>query len=132
MEDAGLITIATAHPVAETVAKLEAVLTAKGVTQFARIDHAAGAAGVGLALRPTVVVIFGDPRAGTPLMQADQRAGLDLPLKLLAWEDEHGRACVTYSDPRWIARRYGLRGEAAAAAAHLAGVLDALAASIAA
>ena len=127
MDDVGLVTIGSAHPAEETLARLEAALKAKGVQVFARIDHAAGAAAVGLELRPTAVVIFGDPRAGTGLMQADQRVGLDLPLKALVWEDASGRAFVSYNDPRWIARRYGLPGPASEAAGRLAAALDGLA-----
>jgi uncharacterized protein (DUF302 family) len=78
------------------------------VTIFARIDHAAGAAAVGLALRPTEVLIFGNPKGGTPLMQAEQTIGLDLPLRVLAWEDEAGNASLTYTDLDWLAARYGL------------------------
>jgi uncharacterized protein (DUF302 family) len=108
MGDQGLITVESAHSVAATLERLETALHAKGIQVFARVDHAAGAAAVGLALRPTLVLIFGDPRAGTPLMRADQRAGLDLPLKVLVWEGEDGHARATYCDPRWIAARYGL------------------------
>jgi uncharacterized protein (DUF302 family) len=86
MDENGLVTVESNHPVAAVLSRLETTLAAKGIALFARIDHAAGAAGVGLALRPTTVMIFGDPRAGTPLMQSDQRIGLDLPLKVLAWE----------------------------------------------
>jgi uncharacterized protein (DUF302 family) len=127
MDDEGLVTIQSAHPVAETLARLEGAVTAKGIQVFACIDHSAGATSVGLALRPTVLLIFGDPRAGTTLMQADQRVGLDLPLKTLIWEDAAGQAFVTYNDPRWIARRYGLTGAAAEAAGRLAAGLEGLA-----
>ena len=113
MDDNGLITVESPHSVPETLDRLEAALREKGIQVFARIDHAAGAAAVGLALRPTALLIFGDPRAGTPLMQADQRVGLDLPLKALAWAGDDGRVRVTYSDPRWIAARYGMAGEIA-------------------
>lgn len=127
MDDEGLITVGSPHSVAEVLSRLEATLHDKGIAVFARVDHAAGAADVGLALRPTTVMIFGDPRAGTPLMQADQRVGLDLPLKVLAWEDEHGATHVTYSDPRWVARRYGLAdGPADRLAAALAGLVKAM------
>jgi uncharacterized protein (DUF302 family) len=87
---------------------LEAALAAKQLTLFARIDHAAGAAEVGMALRPTTVVIFGNARGGTPLMQAQQTIGLDLPLKMLVWEDGDGACWITYSDPAWLARRHGI------------------------
>jgi uncharacterized protein (DUF302 family) len=126
MDDNGLVTIESAHPAAETLTRLEQALKAKDIQVFARIDHAAGAASVGLELRPTVVLIFGDPRAGTALMRADQRTGLDLPLKALIWEDASGRVFVTYSDPRWVARRHGLTGPAAEAAGRLAAGLDGL------
>jgi uncharacterized protein (DUF302 family) len=127
MDDSGLVTLQSAHSAAETLTRLEAVLKTKGIQVFARIDHAAGAASVGLELRPTLLLIFGDPRAGTALMQADQRVGLDLPLKALVWEDAGGQAFVTYSDPRWIARRHGLTGPAAEAAGRLAAGLEGLA-----
>jgi uncharacterized protein (DUF302 family) len=127
MDDEGLVTIQSAHSGAETLTRLESVLHTKGIQVFARIDHAAGAASVDLTLRPTVLLIFGDPRAGTPLMQADQRVGLDLPLKALIWEDAAGQAFVTYNDPRWIAGRYGLTGPAAEATGRLAAGLEGLA-----
>jgi uncharacterized protein (DUF302 family) len=104
-------------------------LEAKSITVFARIDHAAGAASVGMTLRPTTVVIFGNPAAGTPLMQSDQRAGLDLPLKALVWDDANGQTWLTYSDPAWLAERYGLGDEAKPVAARLAAVLAGLAAA---
>jgi len=126
MDDNGLVTIESAHSATETLTRLESTLRAKDIQVFARIDHASGAASVGLELRPTVVLIFGDPRAGTALMQADQRTGLDLPLKALVWEDAAGKVFVTYSDPRWIARRHGLTGAAAEAAGRLAAGLDGL------
>jgi uncharacterized protein (DUF302 family) len=81
MADNGLVTLQSVHDFSTTLDRLEDVLKAKGVTVFARIDHAAGAAGVGLTLRPTTLVVFGNPAAGTPLMQAAQTAGIDLPLK---------------------------------------------------
>jgi uncharacterized protein (DUF302 family) len=127
MDDSGLVTIESAHSAAETLSRLEAVLKTKGIQVFARIDHAAAAADAGLNLRPTVVLIFGDPRAGTALMQADQHVGVDLPLKALIWEDAGGHAFVTYNDPRWIARRHGLTGPAAEAAGRLAAGLEGLA-----
>jgi uncharacterized protein (DUF302 family) len=127
MDDNGLVTIQSAHAAAETRTRLEAVLKTKNIQVFAAIDHAAGASAAGLELRPTVLLIFGDPHAGTPLMQADQRVGLDLPLKALIWEDAAGKAFVTYSDPRWIALRYGLASAAAEVAARLAVGLEGLA-----
>ncbi|MGA3002373.1 MAG: DUF302 domain-containing protein [Acetobacteraceae bacterium] len=104
----GLISLPSARPVAELLDRLEAALAAKGITVFARIDHAAGAASVGMPLRPTSVMIFGNPRAGTPLMQAEQRIGLDLPLRILAWEDAEDRSWLTYHDLDWLVRNHGI------------------------
>ena len=92
----------------ETVDRLETEITAKGLTIFARIDHAVGAAQVDLPLRPTELLIFGSAKAGTPLMQSNQKVGIDLPLKALVWEDAAGKTWLTYNDPRWIAKRHGL------------------------
>ena len=91
MSDDGLVTIASRHPVKETIDRLEAAVKAAGISVFARIDHAAGATSVGMPLRPTELLIFGNPKGGTPLMQSRQAIGLDLPLKMLAWEDGSGK-----------------------------------------
>jgi uncharacterized protein (DUF302 family) len=98
----------------ETMDRLEAEVKAKGLTVFARVDHAAGAAAVGMPLRPTEVLMFGNARGGTPLMQSNQTAGIDLPLKVLVYQDAAGKVWLAYNNPDWIARRHGL-GEAAAA-----------------
>jgi uncharacterized protein (DUF302 family) len=108
MEGDGILTRASAHGVADTLGRLEAALAAKQLTLFARIDHAAGAAEVGMALQPTTVLVFGNARGGTPLMQARQAIGLDLPLKMLVWEDADGACWITYSDPAWLAQRHGI------------------------
>jgi uncharacterized protein (DUF302 family) len=108
MSDNGLVTVASQHSVKETLDRLDADLKAKGVTVFARIDHAAGAASVGMPLRPTELLIFGSPKGGTPLMQAERTIGIDLPLKILAWQDADGKVWITYNDPLWLARRHGL------------------------
>lgn len=113
MSDAGLVTIASKLPVKEAIDRLESALQAKGVGIFARVDHAAGAASVDMLLRPTELLIFGNPKAGTPLMQVNQTIGLDLPLKILAWEDAAGQVWITYNDPRWLAQRHKL-GESSA------------------
>jgi len=113
--DDGVITVASAFPVSETVDRLAAAAEAAGMRVFARVDHAAGAAEAGMPLRPTELVLVGSPRGGTPLMQDGQTAGLDLPLRALAWEDAEGRAWVTTNDTAWIAGRHGL-GEASSAA----------------
>jgi uncharacterized protein (DUF302 family) len=101
-------------------------LTQKGIEVFAHIDHAAGATHVGLALRPTQVLIFGNPRAGTPLMQARQTVGLDLPLRVLVWEDGEGKVWLTYRPVKELARQYHITGRDEAVLA-LDNGLDALA-----
>jgi uncharacterized protein (DUF302 family) len=93
--------------------RLAAAVTARGMTILARIDHAAAAAEVGLALRPTQVLIFGNPRAGTPLMQAAPTIGIDLPLKALIWQDEAGRTWLSYNEPKWLAHRHGAEASTA-------------------
>ena len=108
MSENGLVTVESAHAVPETIDRLAATVTAAGLTVFARIDHAAGATEAGMPLRPTELLIFGNARGGTPLMQDRQTAGIDLPLKVLAWEDEAGKVWLTYTTAAWIARRHDL------------------------
>jgi uncharacterized protein (DUF302 family) len=110
----GLTTILSAFGPKETMDRLENEVKAKGLTVFARVDHAAGAEAVGLKLRPTELLIFGNARGGTPLMEADQRIGIDLPLKALVYQDEAGKVLLTFTDPSWLARRYGLGAGVAA------------------
>jgi uncharacterized protein (DUF302 family) len=107
MDDNGLITVPSAHSVKDSLDRLETHVKFKGMTVFARIDHAAGARAVGLALRPTELVIFGSAKAGTPLMQARQTIGIDLPLKVLAFEDAAGEVWLAYNAPAWLAARHG-------------------------
>ena len=126
MASDGLTTLKSDFSPEETLARLEAVVKAKGLSLFACIDHAAGAAAVGLPLRPTVVVMFGNARGGTPLMQAHQSAGIDLPLKALVWQDESGVTWLSFNEPAWIAARHGLGPEEDAAVRTLAAVLAAL------
>ena len=102
-------------------------MKAKGLTVFARIDHAAGAAEVALPLGPTAVLIFGNAKGGTPLMQAAQTTGIDLPLKALVWQDGAGKTWLSYNDPSWIAKRHGLGHEADATVGGLTAALSALA-----
>ena len=104
----GLITVASRFDVGETLDRLTAAITAAGLLVFARIDHAKNAGVVGLELRPTELLIFGNPKGGTPLMQDKQTAGIDLPVKALAWEDEHGKVWLTYNQAAWLAARHGL------------------------
>ena len=115
MSHEGLITIESHVAVAETIDRLARAAEDAGLRIFARVDHAAGARDVGLELRPTQLLIFGNPRGGTPLMLDRQTAGIDLPVKALAWEDEGGRVWLTYNDAGWIAERHGL-GQATAPA----------------
>ena len=119
MSEHGLTTIPSAFSVRETIDRLERSATARGLVVFARIDHAAGAAQVGLALRPTELVLFGHPRGGTPLMQERQTAGIDLPLKALAWEDAEGRVWLTSNEAGWLAQRHRLTAQSSAAVAAL-------------
>ena len=104
----GLITIRSARGPQETMSRFEAEVRVKGMTVFARIDHAAGAAAVGLPLRPTDLLIFGNAKAGTPLMQQVQSIGIDLPLKALVWQDASGTTWLSYNDPAWVVQRHGL------------------------
>jgi uncharacterized protein (DUF302 family) len=104
----GLTTIESDFPFRETIERLISIVEAKGMTIFGRIDHAENAIKQGLALRPTELIIFGNPKAGTLLMQDKQTAGIDLPLKALAWEDAQGNTWLTYNDTNWIAERHGL------------------------
>ena len=121
----GLITLPGSHGPKETMNRFEAEVKAKGMTVFARIDHAAGAAAVGLPLRPTELLIFGNAKGGTPLMQSVQTIGIDLPLKALVWQDGSGKTWLSYNDPGWLAKRHGHQVDAAVSA--MAGALDALA-----
>ena len=88
--------------------RLEAEIRAQGMTVFARIDHAAGATEVGLTLPPTELIIFGNARGGTPLMQSVQTVGIDLPLKALVWEDAAGATWLSYNEPGWITQRHSV------------------------
>jgi uncharacterized protein (DUF302 family) len=123
----GLITIRSSHGPGETMSRFETEVKAKGLAVFARIDHAAGAAAVGLPLRRTEVLVFGNAKGGTPLMQAVQTIGIDLPLKALVWQDASGDTWLSYNDPSWLAKRHGLGHEAEAPVRALAAALDALA-----
>ena len=110
LADADLVTLPSAHGAAQTVERLKSLLSQKGIHLFADIDHAAGAEKVGLALRPTQVLVFGNPKAGTPLMQARQTVGLDLPLRVLVWEDSEGKVWLTYRRVADLARAHHITG----------------------
>jgi uncharacterized protein (DUF302 family) len=123
----GLKTMRSSQGPKETINRLEAAVKAKGMTVFSRIDHAAGAAEVGLPLRSTELLIFGNAKAGTPLMQSMQTIGIDLPLKALVWQDEAGNTWLSYNDPRWLAKRHGLGHEVDPTVSAMSAALDAMA-----
>ena len=127
----GLTTIKSSHGPQETMNRLEAAVKAKGMTVFARIDHSAGASAVGLSLNPTEVLIFGNAKGGTPLMQLVQTIGIDLPLKALVWQDASGDTWLSYNDPAWLAKRHGLSG-AETPVGNMTAALDAVAKAAAA
>lgn len=104
----GLVSVKSSHDVATTANRLESALKEKGVTVFVRIDHAAGAQRVGQTLKPTLLIIFGSPAMGTPLIQRSRSIGIDLPLKALIWEDNAGQVWFTYNAPEYLARRHGI------------------------
>jgi uncharacterized protein (DUF302 family) len=111
----------------ETMKRLEAEVKAKGLTVFAHVDHAAGAAAVGMQLRPTDLLIFGNAKGGTPLMQSVQSIGIDLPLKMLVWQDADGGTWVSYNDPAWLTHRHGLDDSTKATVNALTAALNAIA-----
>jgi uncharacterized protein (DUF302 family) len=123
----GLVTVRSNYNSKETMSRLEAEVKAKGLTVFAHVDHAAGAAEVGLPLRATDLLIFGNAKGGTPLMQLDQTIGIDLPLKVLVWKDQAGSTWLSYNDPGWLAKRHGLGKEAGLTVNALTGALQAIA-----
>ena len=122
----GLTNIRSRFGPKETMDRLEAEIRAKGMTVFARIDHAAGAAEVGLTLPPTELIIFGNARAGTPLMQSAQTVGIDLPLKALVWEDTAGTTWLSYNEPGWIAQRHRVDANAEQVVSKMAAALSAM------
>lgn len=107
--DVGLISIKSSHDVRGTTDRLENTLREKGMTVFIRINHAEGAQKVGKKLRPTELVVFGNPKVGAPLMQCSQSVAIDLPQKALIWEDEAGQVWFSYNDPKYLANRHGIR-----------------------
>lgn len=105
-EAEGVITVASQHSVSDTLDKLEAMLKDKGMNIFARVDHSGGAQKVGKTLAPTELLIFGNPKIGTPLMQCQRSVAIDLPQKMLAWQDENGKVWLSYNDPLYLAQRH--------------------------
>jgi uncharacterized protein (DUF302 family) len=122
----GLITLPSSYAPKETLDRLAAAVERHGMTVMARIDHAGAAANVGLELRPTEILIFGNPRAGTLLMQASQIVGIDLPLRTLAWQDEAQRNWLSYVDPVWLANRYRIAEVTQGFVSQMASVLKTL------
>jgi uncharacterized protein (DUF302 family) len=118
----GVVVKRSAHGVQATLDKLAAIVGDKGFGIVARIDHAAAAAKVGETLRPTQVLVFGNPKVGTALMQSQQSVGLDLPIRVVAWEDEEGTVWVAYNEPGWLAGRYGI-GDRGAVVKKMTGAL---------
>lgn len=110
-EGSGLITRGSPHSVDQTVTALKALLDANGTTIFALIDHSGEAAKVGMPMPPTKLLIFGDPKAGTPLMLASPTSAIDLPLKVLVWQDQHGSTRIAYNSPAYLGARHGLPDE---------------------
>jgi uncharacterized protein (DUF302 family) len=107
----GIVNKPSRHSVDQTLARLEDLLRAKGITIFALVDHSGEAAKVGMQMRPTKLLIFGNPRAGTPLMLTAPSSALDLPLKILIWEDEQGKVWVSYDSPAYLQQRHGFPAE---------------------
>jgi len=106
----GLTTIQSSFDPEQTMDRFEAEIKGRGMSVFARVNHSALATEAGLTLRPTELVLFGNPRGGTPLMQANQTIGIDLPLKALVWQDANGKTWLSYNDPAWLAKRHEIAG----------------------
>jgi uncharacterized protein (DUF302 family) len=116
MTPEGLVVLASTHGPDATMQRLIAAVTTKGLAILAHIDHAAAAAKAGMELRPTDLLIFGNPKGGTPLMQACQTMGIDLPLKTLVWQDQDGKTWLGYNDPGWLLARHGVENDKVVAA----------------
>jgi len=125
----GLVTLSSAFTAVETLRRLRAAIEAAGMTLFADIDQAAAARAVALDMAPTDLVIFGNARAGTPLMNQTPTVGIDLPLKVLVWEDPDGQVWLAYNDPTWFAERHALSPQTAPAIAAMSRGLSQLAAA---
>jgi len=127
LPDTGVISVKSPRALADTVVRLEDELAKRKLAVLAKVSHSAAAAQVGMSLRPTTVLIFGNPQVGTPLMQCAQGAGIDLPMKALVWDDAAGQTWLTYNDPAWLVRRHG--GADCPAAVNVAKALAGLAAA---
>jgi uncharacterized protein (DUF302 family) len=106
----GLVSVASSHGVEDTASRLETIFAEKGMTVFNRIKHSAAAAKLDMALRPTELLIFGNPKLGSKLMQCEQSIGLDLPLKVLVWEDAKGQVWISYTEPKYLKEKYSVEG----------------------
>ena len=126
----GIVTIPSHQSVDRTVQKIEEILQAKGVKLFALIDHSGEAEKAGMHMRSTKLLIFGNPKGGTALMQDRQSAGIDLPLKALVWEDADGKIWLSYNDPAWIAQRHGLGAASAGGVEAMGKALAAIGAEV--
>ncbi len=109
--DNGIVSEPSSYSVPQTLDRLESVIRAKGLTVFARIDHSGEAAKIGLKMRPTQLLIFGNPKAGTALMNSSPSIAIDLPLKALAWQDQDGKVWLSYNSPDYLKQRHGLKEE---------------------
>ncbi len=125
---AGVVDVASNHSVDQTVARLKGILEDRAMTLFAEIDHSGEAAKAGMTLPPTRLLVFGNPRAGTPLMQAAPTTGIDLPLKILVWQDSDGRPWISYNSPEYLQDRHGFPPELMHNIAGVAGLASAAAA----
>jgi uncharacterized protein (DUF302 family) len=108
MQGNGVLQIASPYSVEETVKRLESILRERGVRVFALVDHSGEAEKVGMKMRPTKLLIFGNPKGGTPVMVAAPTVAIDLPLKALVWEDENGKVWVSYNSPEYLQQRHGV------------------------
>src|SRR5208282_2404533 len=122
--DRGIIDVPSRYSVPETLARLQSIVTEKGLTVFALIDHSGEAEKVGLAMRPTQLLVFGSPKSGTPLMVAAPRLAIDLPLKALAWQDEQGQVWLSYNSPEYLQQRHGFPADLVKNIAGVAGLIQ--------
>ena len=122
--DHGMIVVSSPYSVPDTLARLESILKEKGLTIFARVDHSGEAEKAGLKMRPTQLLIFGSPKAGTPLMVAAPSVAIDLPLKALIWEDERGRVWISYNAPEYLQQRHGFPADLLKNLAGASAVID--------
>lgn len=111
--DNGMVVKASAYSVTETLDRFETIIKKKGITVFSRINHAQGAKSIGVTMQPTELIIFGNPKLGTPLMLSQPEAAIDLPLKAIAWQDKQGKVWLGYNSPDYIAQRHAIKDQSA-------------------